>query len=66
LLVEQQLVHVPEPALQRGSLGSGGRGEGMQMDASQGKVPEREPHVPAELLFDELDCRKARREYGHS
>jgi hypothetical protein len=29
------------------------------------EVPDREPHVPAELLADQLD-RRERREYGHS
>jgi hypothetical protein len=48
-------VHVPEPALQRGGLSSGRRGEGVRVDARQREVPEREPHVPAELLFDMLD-----------
>src|SRR6185312_810897 len=55
LPVEQQLVHVPEPALPRSGLGCGRRGEGMRVDAGQRKMAEREPHVPAELLFDSLD-----------
>jgi hypothetical protein len=54
LAVEQQLVYVPEPALP-GSLRCRGGGEGVRMDAGQREVPEREPHVPAELLFDLLD-----------
>jgi len=53
--VEQQLVHVPEPALPGGGLGCAGRAEGVWVDAGQGKMPEREPHVPAELPFDLLD-----------
>src|ERR1039457_1337946 len=55
LPVEQQLVHVPEPALQRGGLSRGRRGEGVRVDAGQREMPEREPHVPAQLLFDLLD-----------
>jgi hypothetical protein len=53
--LEQQLVYVPEPALPGSGLGRAGRGEGVRMDAGQGKVPEREPHVPTELPFDLLD-----------
>jgi hypothetical protein len=55
LPVEQQLVHVPEPALPRSSLGRGSRGERVRVDAGQRKMPEREPHVPAQLSFDLLD-----------
>ena len=55
LPVEQQLVHVPEPALQRGGLGRGRRGEGVRVDAGQPVMPEREPDGPAELAFDLLD-----------
>jgi hypothetical protein len=53
--VEQQLVHVPEPALPRSGLGGGRCGEGMRVDAGQREMPEREPHVPAELAFGLLD-----------
>ena len=52
---EEQLVQVPEPALQRGSLGGAGRGEGVRVDAAEREVPEREPHVSVEPLFDLLD-----------
>jgi hypothetical protein len=55
LPVEQQLVHVPEPALQPGGLSRGRRGEGVRVDGCQREMPEREPHVPAKLLFDLLD-----------
>jgi len=48
-------VHVPEPALPGGGLRCGGRGHGVRVDLGQGEVPEREPHIPAELLFDLLD-----------
>jgi hypothetical protein len=53
--VEQQLVHVPEPVLQRAGLGRGRCGEGVRVDAGQRKMPEREPQVPAKLAFDLLD-----------
>src|SRR4029077_4933772 len=36
-------------------LGCAGRGEGVRVDAGKGKMPECEPHVPAELPFDLLD-----------
>jgi hypothetical protein len=52
---EQQLVHVPEPALRRGGLGRGRRGQGVRVDAGQREMPEREPDGPAELPFDLLD-----------
>jgi hypothetical protein len=55
LPVEQQLVHVPEPALQGGGLRRGRRGEGERVDAGQREMPEREPHVPAEQLAGQLD-----------
>jgi hypothetical protein len=53
--VEQQLVHVPEPALQRGRLGRGRRGQSVRVDAGQREMPEREPYGPAKLAFDLLD-----------
>jgi hypothetical protein len=55
LPVEQQLVHVPEPALPGGGLGRGRGGEGVRVDAGQRKVPVREPQVPAQLLAGLLD-----------
>ena len=55
LAVEQQLVHVPEPALPGSGLGRAGRGEGVRVNLGQREMPEREPHVPAELPFDLLD-----------
>src|SRR6266436_9447064 len=55
LPVEEQLVHVPEPALPGGGLRRGRRGEGVRVDAGQREMPEREPHVPAKLLFYLLD-----------
>src|SRR5260370_835051 len=53
--VEQQLMHVRKPPLQRGGLGRGRRGEGVRVDAGQREMPEREPQVPAQLAFDLLD-----------
>ena len=46
---------VPEPALPGSGLGRTGGGEGVRMDSGQGEMAEREPHVPAELLLDQLD-----------
>ena len=66
LAVEQQLVHVPEPALQRSGLGRTRRGEGVRVDAGQREMPEREPHVPAELRSTCSIAWNACREYGHS
>jgi hypothetical protein len=39
LAVEQQLVHVPEPALPGGGLGRSGGGEGVRVDAGQWEMP---------------------------
>jgi hypothetical protein len=58
LPVEQQLVHVPEPALPCSGLSRGRRGEGVRVDAGQGKMPEPEPHVPAEPPSGLLDRTK--------
>src|SRR5918995_878991 len=44
LPVEEQLMHLPERALQRRRLRRGGRGQGIWVDLGQGKVPERDPH----------------------
>jgi len=55
LPVEQQLVHVPEAALHCGWLCRGRGSEGVRVDAGLRKMPEREPHAPAELLLDMLD-----------
>jgi len=48
-------VHVPEPALPPSCLGRGRRGEGVRVYAGQREMPEREPQVPAKLLFDPFD-----------
>jgi hypothetical protein len=53
--VEQQLVHIPEPALPRGGLGGGRRGEGVRVDAGQREVAEGESHVPGQVPFGHLD-----------
>jgi hypothetical protein len=44
--VEQQLVHIPEPARPGGGRGRGRGGEGVRVDAGQREVAEREPQVP--------------------
>jgi hypothetical protein len=55
LTVEQQLVHGPEAALERGRLGEVGGGQGMRMDAGKGQVAEHEPQLASELLLQPLD-----------
>src|SRR6516164_9691823 len=42
-------------ACPRTGLGRGRCGEGVRVDAGQREVPEREPQVPAELVFGLLD-----------
>jgi hypothetical protein len=58
LTVEQQLVHGPEAALERGRLGEVGGGQGMRMDAGEGQVAEHEPQLASELLLQPLDVPK--------
>ena len=53
--MEEQVVHVPEPALERGGLGGGRRCEGVRVDVCQREVPEGEANVTVELTFDSLD-----------
>ena len=55
LAVKEQLVHLPEPVLERGSLSRQRRGERVRMDLGQRKVPEREPDPLAQLRLDALD-----------
>ena len=55
LAVEEQLVHLPEPVLERGRLGRGGRREGVRVDLGQREVAEREPHAAPEPPLDPLD-----------
>ena len=55
LPVKQQVVHVPDPALARGGLGRGRRGEGVRVDLSQREIPEGEPDGPAQFFLDTLD-----------
>src|SRR5260370_9340716 len=55
LPMEQQLVHVPEPVLQRWGLGRRRGRESVRVDAGQWKMPVREPHVPVKPAFDLLD-----------
>ena len=66
LPVEQQLVHVPERALQRGGLGRGRRGQGVRVDAGQREMPECEPMVPPSSRSICWIAWNACREYGHS
>ena len=55
LTVEQQLVHGPEAALERGRLDKVGGGQGMRMDAGKGQLAEHEPQLASELLLQPLD-----------
>jgi hypothetical protein len=55
LAVKEQLVHLPEPVLQRRSLGGGRGGERVRMDLGQRDVTEREPDPIAESSLDLLD-----------
>jgi hypothetical protein len=41
--VKEQLVHVPEPVLEGGSLGCGSRGQGVRVDPGQREMLESEP-----------------------
>ncbi len=66
LALEQQLVHVPEPALQRGGLGRGRGGEGVRVDAGQEKCRNANRTFPASRRPACSIGWKACREYGHS
>ena len=66
LAVEEHLVHLPEPVLERRRLGRGGRGERVRVDLGQREVPEREADALAQLASTRSISRNARREYGHS
>jgi hypothetical protein len=57
LAVEEQLVHVPEPALECGGLGRGSRCQGVRVDLCEGKMPESEADVAVSLL-DVFDLSK--------
>ncbi len=48
LVLEERVVHLPEPALRAGSLGSLGRLDGVRVDLRQRKVAVSEPQVVAE------------------
>ena len=56
--MKEQLVHVPEPALERGGLGRGSRCEGVRVDLRERKVPEGEADVAAQSLLDAFDLSK--------
>jgi hypothetical protein len=53
--MEQELVHVPKPALKCSRLGCGRRRERVRMDFREREVPERETHSTVHLLLDALD-----------
>lgn len=55
LAVKEQLVHLPEPALQGCGFRRQSRSERVRMDPGQRKVPEREPDTLTELRLDALD-----------
>jgi deazaflavin-dependent oxidoreductase (nitroreductase family) len=58
LTVVEQLVHVPEAALEGGRLRSDGRGEGVRVDIAQGEVPEGKADAFPELHLDPFDLAK--------
>src|SRR6478609_6694736 len=58
LAVEEQLVHLPEPALKCGCLGCGRRREGVRVDLHEREVPEREADSTAHFLLDAFDRSK--------
>ena len=55
LAVKKQVVHLPEPALERRGLRRAGRRERVRVDLGQREVPEREPYRDARLALDTLD-----------
>jgi hypothetical protein len=55
LAMEEQLVHLPKPALECSSLGRCCRGEGVRVDLHEREVPERETDSTAHFLLDALD-----------
>src|SRR5439155_12747276 len=50
LVVKEQLVHVPEPALKRSGLGGGRCGEGVWVDLGQREMPEGKPQAVGPTL----------------
>jgi hypothetical protein len=55
LAPEEQLVHVPEAALQRRGLGGGGCRERMRVDLGQREMAEGEAELTVQLALDEPD-----------
>jgi hypothetical protein len=64
LAVEEHVVHLPEPALERGGLRCPGRGEGVRVDLGQREVPEGEADALAQLGLDALDRAEGRARVG--
>src|SRR6185436_14960043 len=55
--MKEQLVHVPEPALERCGLGGGSSGQRMGVDLRERKMPESEADI-AHSLLDVFDLSK--------
>ena len=66
LAPEEQVVHLPEAALQRGRLGRRGCRERVRVDLDEWEVPEHEPDATGSPPFTFSIARNACREYGHS
>ena len=62
LAMEEQLVHVPEPVLERRGLGGSRRRQGVRVDLGQRKVPEGEADVTAQPRSTRSIARNACRE----
>jgi hypothetical protein len=58
LMMKEQLVHLPEPALKGGGLHGGGCGEGMRMDLGQREMPEGKSHPVAQPALQAPDLPK--------
>jgi hypothetical protein len=64
LILEEQGVHLPEPALRAGRLGRFGGAGGVRMDLAQREVPVRELQPWTEGLLHRLDDRIGRPAVG--
>ena len=56
--MKEQLVQVPEPALECSGFGRGSRCQGVRVDLRERKMPESEPDIAAQSLLDAFDLSK--------